>query len=77
MYPYPFYNLKPQLPLTAKAREVDAPTAATVDVVILAAPRDPGGQAMLLDAFLSSPYARDFGLEARFADVLLYRRAGT
>jgi len=76
MYPYPFYNVKPQLPLTAKAREVDAATAATIDVVILAAPRDAQGRAML-DGFTSSPYARDFHLAGRFADVLVYRRSGT
>ncbi|HVW32621.1 MAG TPA: DUF2079 domain-containing protein [Acidimicrobiia bacterium] len=75
MYPYPFYNLTPQLPLTAKAREVDAKTAATIDVVILTAPREAEGQ-QILDGFLSSPYARDFHLEGRFADVLVYRRAG-
>jgi uncharacterized membrane protein len=76
MYPYPFYALKPQLPLTPKARQVDAPTAATIDVVLLAAPREPAAQE-ILDGFTSSPYARDFYLQGRFADVLVYRRSGT
>ena len=76
MYPYPFYALTPQIPLSAKAREVDAATAATIDVVILAAPHNAKSQE-ILDGFTSSPYARDFRLEAKFADVLVYRRAGT
>jgi hypothetical protein len=76
LYPYPFYYVKPLMPLTPKARRVDAETAATIDVVILAAPRDAQGQE-ILDAFTSSPYARDFRLQGRFADVLLYRRTGS
>ena len=76
MYPYPFYALQPLIPLSAKAKEVDAATAATIDVVILAAPRDAKSQA-LLDEFTSSPYARDFHLVGRFTDVLVYRRSGT
>jgi hypothetical protein len=76
MFPYPFYALTPQVPLTAKAQEVDAATAATIDVVVVAAPADANGQAVL-DGFISSPYARDFHLEGRFGDVLVYRRPGT
>jgi hypothetical protein len=76
MYPFPFYDVEPQLPLTPKARRVDAATAATIDAVILAAPREPQAQ-KILDGFTSSPYARDFYLQARFADVLVYRRTGT
>ena len=58
------------------AADLLASDGGVTDVVVLAAPRDPQGQAML-DSFLSSPYARDFRLEGRFADVLVYRRAGS
>jgi uncharacterized membrane protein len=44
MYPYPFYALEPQIPLSARARRVDAATAATIDVVILAAPKAAASQ---------------------------------
>jgi uncharacterized membrane protein len=75
MYPYPFYDLAAQIPLSAKARQVDAATAATIDVVILAAPQNAKSQE-ILDGFTSSPYARDFHLQGRFDDVLVYRRTG-
>src|SRR5581483_11297324 len=41
MYPFPFYAVKPQVPLTAKAQEVDAATAAGIDVMIVTAPDGP------------------------------------
>jgi uncharacterized membrane protein len=74
MYPYPFYALDPQIPLSAKAREVDAATAATIDAVIIPAPRSAKAQA-ILDGFTTSPFARDFVLAGRFTDVLVYRRS--
>src|SRR5581483_11871723 len=74
MSPFPFYAVKPQVPLTAKAQEVDAATAAGIDVVIVTAPDGPASQA-ILDGFTSSPYARAFRLEGRFGDVLVDRRS--
>src|SRR5207244_12320139 len=73
-YPYPFYDLTPLIPLSAKARQVDARTAATIDVVILAAPNNAKSQE-ILDGFTSSPYARHFPLPGRFTAVLVYRPA--
>lgn len=76
MYPYPFFDLQPTIPLSAAARRVDATTAADIDVVVLMAPRNHESQ-RILDGFVASPFAGDFRFEGQFGDILLYRRSGT
>ena len=76
MYPYPFVDLEPRIPLSATARRVDSATAARIDVVLLMAPRDPKSQ-RILDDFAASPYAGDFRLQGQYGDIVVYRRAGT
>jgi len=76
MYPYPFVDLEPQIPLSAAARRVDAATAAQIDVVVMSVPGDIASQD-ILEKFIASPHARDFRLQGQFGDLLLYRRAGS
>jgi hypothetical protein len=75
MFPYPFADGHPALPLTPSAQEVSAEAAARIDAVVVTLPDSPEGWQRLKD-FEASPFRTEFRDVRHFGTVTVYRRPG-
>ena len=74
MFPYPFADGHPSLPLTPSAQEVSAEAAARIDAVVVTRPDSPEGWQRLKD-FEASPFLTELRYVRHFGTVTVYRRS--